>query len=89
MNPFMAMKCTPNSPMQPSTGCERVKCTAFGTKNRTKTDSELFFSDNMSSGFLFKKRLYTKKYNVQDSKKSKALFLVPKTFQFIPSRNNP
>ena len=45
---FVAMKCTPNSPMQPSTGCEKLKCTVFGTDKGPKTDTQLFFSDTMS-----------------------------------------
>ena len=42
------MNCTPKSPMQARTGCEKVKCTAFGTKTGPKTDLKLFFSDTMS-----------------------------------------
>ena len=42
------MNCTPKSTMQARTGCEKVKCTAFGTKTGPKTDFKLFFSDTMS-----------------------------------------
>ena len=33
---LVAMKCTPNSPMHPSKGCENVKCSVFGTKKDQK-----------------------------------------------------
>ena len=52
---FVAMKCTPNEMhtkctpnVQPSTGCEKLKCTVFGTEKGPKTDTHLFFSDTMS-----------------------------------------
>ena len=43
----MAMECTPNSPMQPSTGCEKVKC-IFLYQKRTKNRFTAVFSDSMS-----------------------------------------
>ena len=43
----MAMKCIPNSFMQPITGCEKVKCIALVPK-KDKKDTLLFFSETMS-----------------------------------------
>jgi hypothetical protein len=60
--------------MQARTGCEKVKCTAFGTKTGPKPDSELFFSDILSlkttklvaiSVFLLKAMDFTPKSTIQ------------------------
>ena len=91
--------CTPNSPMQPSTGCEKVKCTVFGTKKGPKRDTQLFFSDTVSigttklfasSGLLTKAMDFKPKSTIQlfpDCQKSpKHLFLEPKCCKFAASK---